>query len=188
MNYQHFLDLALKRYPTLRIREKTTWWWRTLGFFFPLLKSNFTALYTTVWVPVGTKLEQSPYGLQILSHEVCHMDQIYYGGWRPIEHEYPMEKPRGFFHASLFYFLYFFWVFPVKFATFRAHAEMEAFLREFNQEGAETAGPEEVTETKKRNCLYYMTGPYYFWALTQKKAEEIFENESAKILRRSRES
>ena len=171
---QEYYDLIKKRYPSFSIKEKqTNWLWNVLSFFFPFLKQNFTIIENTLWTPSGNFWDlKEETKINILSHERCHLDQIWIGKIVPLEQE--ISHRRNWLGRVFgFYLPYLFWPFFIRFAYFRARAEIEAFLSEelFLPDGSVGGVDQKIDK-----AIYYVTSSYYLWSCSESKAREIIEN------------
>lgn len=179
MNYDlAFIQENLKRHPNLKFRNKSeSWIWKVLSFFAPALKFNYTMIENTLWCPetkdsflevvANRRPERLPSSaLQVLSHELVHCNQIWFGDAVP-----QTDKQRNWFlRLILFYLPYLFWVFPFWFATFRARVEAEAFLLEYRPYDSQR-----LSQTRINSVVYYLTSNVYGWAVSTNKAYQIID-------------
>lgn len=177
MNKEELLKRVKKNHPNLVFKNKNTnWLWKVVGFFSPSLLKNFTTIESTIWCPEemnGINIDAAT-----LSHEECHLNQIWYSKLFNVNPE--TDSKNNLFFRLAFYFKYLFWPLPFKFAFFRAEKEIEAFLYQFLDE----ENPEgKATQQKKDRAKYFITSSYYGYAVSETKADELIDMVSKRLER-----
>lgn len=148
-----------------------------------LLDGNYyTLIGHTIWLPGDGSAHEglSAYmRFSILSHEIDHLDWIFFGDHDARHKDASQLKKRGLLRLAFHWWKYLFWPLPYKFARYRERVEAWAFSRALEQHLVAHDG--KCTRWFRKWLVLQFCSSVYAWTCTQERAYETVDKMIAEV-------